>query len=146
MRTKIKLSIVCLLITFGSGIASHLPAPTVIPDGVAFDPNQATYRVIGAFSGYHDNTIIKMLEIVEPDGDAITIDANGINLSAPLEKNLEDGAKQYIYTWTALLEFPGISFIDVKVTDSKGLFDENSCGTIVLECKVNHAPIITGCR
>jgi hypothetical protein len=147
-----KLLIVAVVLIFAVMSLGYTPAPApVVPPGQPplFDPNLAASPVMGCFVVYVGTTKNGQLDIVEPEGESVTIETSRITIgtfTTVLDPADPGGlAKKYTYNWTykpAAIDV-GTHYVNVITKDVQG---NQSARTIVLIVKQNAAPVPTGCR
>lgn len=136
------------------------PSPPLDPNDVPFiyEPNQCPSEPMIALIIRVGMVHTGEIKVNEPDGDPVTVsfDPNEIEIpsyggySIPFYdvKDPNDSlgmARIYHFewSWTPTESNIGLHYINVRVADQYGAFDER---TMIVLVKENRPPVITGCR
>lgn len=141
-----------LILFLSTMIFGYTPTPApVVPPGrpPQFDPNAAPSPVMGYFVVYTGQVKNGQFDIVEPDGEIVTIQTDTITMgthTSAVDTNDPNGiAMKYTYDWSyrpAAIDV-GTHYVNVIAIDTQG---NPAARTIVLIVKQNAAPVFTGCR
>jgi hypothetical protein len=147
-----KLLIVAVVLIFAVMSLGYTPTPApVVPPGSPpqFDPAAAQSAVMGYFVVYIGSTKSGQFDIVEPDGEDVTVQAATITIGQRTAvKDTADPngvAMKYVYNWTykpAVIDI-GLHYVNVIAIDSQSA---QTARTIVLRVKQNATPVFTSCR
>ena len=153
-----KLQTICLALLLGFLALKYQPPrpPTLDPNTVPFnyDPNLCLsepfgYAVIPAGTTYENH-----FKVTEPEGEPVTISVTtGQNIviePKPYFKRYDPNDSlgisriyRYRWRWTTTENDIGLHYVNIRVTDPEGAYDER---TFLVLVKANHPPVIMGCE
>ena len=137
-----------LLIAVMAGIAlAHDSAP-VVPPGVEvpYDPNMASSPVVGAFRVYAGRTYNYILDVIEEQGEPITVTADLVTIGTISSQQVEGTTEleyKVHYSFSPTPAQRGINKAEFTVKDE---FGNETKVTNFFNVVVNTAPIVHGCR
>jgi hypothetical protein len=142
---------VIIILFLSTMIFGYTPTPAPIPPAGTppqFDVNHVP-APMGYFVVYVGTTKTGTFDIVEPDGEAITVTADTITIgthTSALDTTDPNGvAMKYVYSWSykpATADI-GVHYVNIVASDLQAA---TTARTLVLRVKQNAAPIFTGCR
>ena len=140
---KITLSIITIIVLASLCIGAYPPAPTIPPDGVAYDIAQAP-NAMGVYTGYTGKAKAGTFDVYASSNRIVTVaDTGGLTIGTPNVTTDANDVKKYVYPWSYTPIVNGISYHSIKVEDSLGDSDTRQ---IVIKAIMDVPVGIGGCR
>jgi hypothetical protein len=140
---KIILSLVVIVVLGSLCIGAYPPAPTIPPDGVAYDIVQAP-NAMGVYTGYTGKARTGFFDVYASSNRTISlVDTGGMVIGIPVITTDVNDVKKYVYSWSFTPVVKGITYHNIKVEDNLGGSDVRQ---IVIEAKNDVSVVIGGCR
>lgn len=140
---QIILTLIAVILIGSICIGAYPPAPTIPPNGVAYDISQAP-NAMGVFESYTDKEIAGSFDVYASSNRTVTVASNGgLTIGTPAITTDTNDVKKYVYSWSYTPVNKGISYHSIRMEDNLGGVDVRQ---IVIEANLDQPVIIGGCR
>lgn len=137
------LTMIAVILIGSICIGAYLPAPTIPPNGVAYDVNQAP-NAMGVYKCYVNKVLAGEFDVYASSNRVVSLaDDGGLTIGTPVVTTDANNVKKYVYPWSYIPTVQGISYHSIRMEDSLAGVNVRE---IVTDAAIDQPVIIGGCR